>query len=154
MLLTPAGWTIVTLLCLVCLRKLLVSYSSYRSDLTRTRQRAHITPILKSLHWFPVCHRITFKIIVLVFKSLNGFAPSYLSDMIQTYVSARSLRSSDSNLLTDPEVRTKRLGEAAFVNLAPGLWNSLPEGLWGSKSFDFQTFRKTHILPLLSPEVF
>ncbi len=35
----------------------------------------HVTPILKSLHWLPVHHRI----ILYVLKSLNNLAPSYLS---------------------------------------------------------------------------
>ena len=29
--------------------------------ITRTRQRDHITPVLRALHWLPVCHRIEFK---------------------------------------------------------------------------------------------
>ena len=34
--------------------------------LTKTRGRDHITPVLKSLHWLPVCFRIDFKVILLV----------------------------------------------------------------------------------------
>ena len=42
--------------------------------LTRTRKFEHITPILKSLHWLPVQHRISFKILLMVYKALNGLA--------------------------------------------------------------------------------
>lgn len=48
--------------------------------LTGTKKREHITPVLASLHWLPVCFRIDFKILLLVFKILNGLAPSYLSE--------------------------------------------------------------------------
>src|SRR4029434_2879668 len=37
--------------------------------LTKTRRRAHITPVLKSLHWLPVSFRIDFKVLLLVYKS-------------------------------------------------------------------------------------
>lgn len=38
---------------------------------TGTRKYEHITPILLSLHWLPVCFRIEFKILLFVFKVLN-----------------------------------------------------------------------------------
>ena len=40
--------------------------------LTGTKKREHITPVLSSLHWLPVRYRVDFKIILFVFKSLNG----------------------------------------------------------------------------------
>ena len=39
--------------------------------LTDTRKVDHITPVLRSLHWLPVDQRIDFKILLLVFKSLD-----------------------------------------------------------------------------------
>ena len=50
--------------------------------LTRTRGREHITPVLKSRHWLPVRFRIDFKVLLLVFRCLNGLGPSYLSDLL------------------------------------------------------------------------
>ena len=44
---------------------------------TRTGKFDHITPVLKQLHWLPVRYRIVFKILLLVYKALNGTAPSY-----------------------------------------------------------------------------
>ena len=38
----------------------------------------HITPVLRELHWLPVCYRIEYKIILLTFKVLHGMAPDYL----------------------------------------------------------------------------
>ena len=40
---------------------------------TRTKKVDHITPVLRSLHWLPVCQRTDFKILLLVYKTLNGF---------------------------------------------------------------------------------
>ena len=42
-----------------------------------TRKFDHITPTLIDLHWLPIRHRIVFKILLLVYKSLNGKAPSH-----------------------------------------------------------------------------
>ncbi|KAK0150881.1 hypothetical protein N1851_008003 [Merluccius polli] len=100
----------------------------------RTRKRAHITPILKSLHWLPVCFRIDFKIILLVFKALNGLGPSYLTDLLLSYEPSRTLRSSGTGLLTVPTVNTKNYGEASFHFYGPRLWNSLPEDLRAADS--------------------
>jgi len=39
----------------------------------------HVTPLLLELHWLRIEQRIQFKLSVLVFRCLNGLAPSYLS---------------------------------------------------------------------------
>ena len=52
----------------------------------------HITPIFKQLHWLPVRYRIVFKILLLVYKALNGTAPSYISELLKYHTSERKLR--------------------------------------------------------------
>jgi len=94
--------------------------------LTRTRKYDHISPVLRSLHWLPVAQRIDFKTALLVYKSLHGLAPKYISDMLEPYEPTRTLRTSGMGLLLVPRVRTKQ-GEAAFQVYAPKIWNSLPE---------------------------
>uniref|UniRef100_A0A671UM61 Reverse transcriptase domain-containing protein n=1 Tax=Sparus aurata TaxID=8175 RepID=A0A671UM61_SPAAU len=114
--------------------------------LTRTRGREHITPVLESLHWLPVRFRIDFKVLLLVFKCLNGIAPSYLSDLLLPYQPSRTLRSSGSGLLSLPKPRTKTHGEAAFSHYGPRLWNSLPENLRSAETVDiFKGRLKTHL---------
>ena len=49
----------------------------------------HITPVLRSLHWLPVCERIDFKILQLVYKVLNGLGPKYISDLLLHYEPSR-----------------------------------------------------------------
>ena len=41
---------------------------------TQTGKFDHITPVLFDLHWLPVSYRIVFKILLLVFKSLNNLS--------------------------------------------------------------------------------
>ncbi len=88
------------------------------------RKREQITPILASLHWLPVHFRNDFK--VLVYKSLKGLAPSYLSDLIQPHDPLRALRSADRLLLVVPRSRLKSRVDRAFAVAAPKLWNNLP----------------------------
>ncbi len=66
--------------------------------LTRSHKRDHITPVLQSLHWLPVRYRVDFKILLIVHKSLNGMAPSYISDLLIEHNVTRSLRSSNQSL--------------------------------------------------------
>ena len=87
----------------------------------------NLDPFLKSSRSvLPVEQRITFKILLFVFKSLNGLAPFYLSDLISTYVPSRSLRSASLSLLHVPRSNQKTYGDRAFAVAAPRLWNALP----------------------------
>ena len=43
----------------------------------------HITPYLIDLRWLPVEFRINFKVLLFVFKALNGKAPRYISELIR-----------------------------------------------------------------------
>ncbi|KAJ0016364.1 hypothetical protein NQD34_014654 [Periophthalmus magnuspinnatus] len=81
--------------------------------LTRTRKYEHISPVFRSLHWLPVAQRIDFKAALLVYKSLHGLGPKYISDMLVPYEPSRNLRTSGTGLLLVPRVRIKH-GESAF----------------------------------------
>ena len=64
------------------LAKLQVLQNTAARVVSLTRKYDHITPVLQSLHWLPVKFRIVFKVLLLVYKALNGMAPPYLSDML------------------------------------------------------------------------
>lgn len=94
--------------------------------LTRTGKFACITPVLVDLHWLPIKYRIQFKILLLTFKITNNTAPSYLKELLKSYVPARALRSSTQLLLVQPRSRLKSRGDRALALAAPELWNNLP----------------------------
>ena len=50
--------------------------------LTRTGNFDHITPILASLHRLLITSSSDFKVLLFIYKSLHGLAPSYLRDLI------------------------------------------------------------------------
>ena len=110
-----------------------------------SRKSEHITPILHSLHWLPIHHRITFQIVLLTYKILHGQAPKYLSDLISLRCS-RPLRSSSTLQLTLGPRTVTRYGDRAFSVIAPILWNKLPAHIHNSHSLDqFKTLLKMHL---------
>ncbi len=64
------------------IRELQLIQNAAARILTRTRKSEHITPVLRSLHWLPVTFRIDFKVLLLVYKSLNGLGPKYIANML------------------------------------------------------------------------
>lgn len=98
--------------------------------LTLTRQRDHISPILKQLHWLPVTYRIKYKILLLMWRAQNNLAPRYVADMLTRWEPARTgLRSQSTNRMLVPRTRLKTYGDRAFSVAGPVLWNKLPVSL-------------------------
>lgn len=42
----------------------------------------HVTPLLRELHWLPVFFWMQFRMLVIVFKALNGTGADYLQDRL------------------------------------------------------------------------
>ena len=106
-----------------------VNLNSAARLITRTKKHAHITPVLKQLHWLPIQSRINFKLLLLTYQCLNSLAPEYLSEELIEYVPSRNLRSSQGYLLKFPVVRTKFYVERSFCYAAPKLWNTIPSSI-------------------------
>ena len=81
---------------------------------------------LQSLHWLPIRSRINFKIAVLVYKCLQGKAPEYLQNLLNTYIPKREgLRSGAIiDRLIIPRTEKKTFADRAFS--VPKVWNNLP----------------------------
>ena len=84
-------------------------------------------------HLFSIPHtgsqlkkRIDFKVASLCFKSLNGSAPTYFSDLLHHYTPSRQLSSSaDTRLFRIPSICTDSSGQRSFLYQAPATWNQL-----------------------------
>ena len=103
-------------------------------------------PMLKKLQWLPVKARVIFKIVVLVFKCLQGSAPSYLRNMVEIEQPKYSLTWSAAGiLLSVPATRTK-MCDRSFHVAGPKLWNSLPSDIRSlSSECVFRQRLKTHL---------
>ena len=98
--------------------------------ISKQRKFDHITPVLKSLHWLRVEHRILFKLLMITVKAIHGIAPIYLSDLIRVNEQKRSLRQNNRmKVLSVPRFNTATYERKAFVNAAPTEWNKLPENI-------------------------
>lgn len=114
--------------------------------LRKVPKREHITPVLKAIHWLPVPARIEFKILVTVFKCIQGTAPPYLQELVRMRDLPRTdLRSTEAPLLHCPR-SSSQLEMRAFGTAAPALWNDLPPALRRLTSLDiFKCKLKTHL---------
>lgn len=79
-----------------------------------------------TLHWLPVRFWIEFKILLLVYKCMNGAAPSYLVELLSRYVPSSLLRSGDWYNLNVPRISLGTCGGQSFSCATPQLWNQLP----------------------------
>ena len=69
----------------------------------------------------PIRHRIDFKILLLVYKSLNAKASSYLSDLSTFRRTSYSLRSASNGDLVEPSSKMRTYGDRSFAVCAPRL---------------------------------
>jgi len=112
-------------------------------------RRDDVTPLVRDkLHWLRGRERITFKLYLLVFKAINGLAPSYLQDLcvpVTTVYTRAALRSAARGDLVVPRTR-RRLGHQAFCVAGPTAWNSLPSDIRTASSVTtFKNLLKTHL---------
>ena len=73
------------------------------------------------LHWLRIPQRIQFKLCLLVYKSLHGTAPTYLSELVNQVNkndARRRLRSATIGDLIVPRTRTN-FGQHAFATAGP-----------------------------------
>ena len=95
-----------------------------------------------------IVSRTKFKVLLLVYKALNGLAPKYIKELLVPYKPSRHLRSEARGLLDEPRTRLK-FGDRAFSISAPRLWNALPQNLKDSQSCQaFKKCLKTHLFRL------
>ena len=131
------------------IRRLQLIQNAAARLLTGTKRSDHISPILATLHWLPLSFRIDFKILLLVFKALNGQAPTYIRDLLLPYKPDRCLRSAGTALLMVPRSCLVTKGDQTFAVCAPQLWNSLPGDLRQVSSMaSLKSFLKTHFYRL------
>ena len=112
-----------------------------------SRLQTHTSMLIRNLHWLSVSERIKYKIAMLTFKALHFSKPSYLTELLHPYHPSRKLRSSDTNLLVIPDIRTS-IGRRSFSFAAPTVWNSLPQSLRSCSNLtSFCRKLKTHLFP-------
>ena len=87
-----------------------------------------MTPLLRELHWLRMSQRIDYKLAVLVYRCLNGLAPSYFANLqhVADLDAWRRLRSASMSTLVVPVTCLSTVGDRALPVAAACVWNSLP----------------------------
>ena len=100
---------------------------------TNHRKYAHVTPILKQLHWLPVKYRCKFKTSTLVYKFIHSGSPSYFQPFLTLSSCSYSTRRShpDHQYLTVLHFRSSvfksvKHFDHSFAFDAPKIWHELP----------------------------
>ena len=62
---------------------------------------------------------MAFKVLLLTYKAMNGFAPSYLTSLLIPYIPRRNLRSASKGLLVVPRSVSCTYEDRAFSVVAP-----------------------------------
>ena len=95
------------------------------------RRRESATEALKKLHWLNIEARVTFKILLLVYKILNGLCSRNLELQYKTF----NGRDDDYLLLETPSFKTA-YGKRIFSYNASRLWNALPVRIRGTETVE------------------
>ena len=106
---------------------------------------------MKILHWLAIEFRTKFKLLTIVFKTLQGNGPSYLQTKLHTISYWMTTRRSTKKGITlkAPFNKKKTYGNHGFTYTAASHWKMLPEYI--QLTGDISTFRrllKTHYFKL------
>jgi len=105
------------------INRLQVAQNSLARVVCQAPRSAGATKLRQQLHWLPVRQRINHRLAVITYRTRSTGNPAYLHHLIQDYLPARTLRSSDKLLLTVPRM-VLALSAKAFSVSAPSVWNS------------------------------
>jgi len=107
----------------------------------------------EKLHWFDVRDRVTFKLVVMVHRCLNGRSPQYLAvHCVPLSSSQRQLRSAERNLLHVPQGhRLNTYDPLAFAIDGPSAGNSLMDPVRNPNSTEaaFRRLLKTFFVRMV-----
>ena len=97
-----------------------------------------------NVHWLRMPERITYKLCLLVYRSLHDMAPPYIRELCKAPHSAGgrySLRSADNHDLFEPRYKLSTMGLRSFSVAAPKVWNTLPVTALRAQDLPYETFR-------------
>ena len=104
-------------------------------------KRAPSIDLFKELQWLSFSDRCKYHSAVLIYKVLNGTAPSYMTDFVSfSQNNVYNLRSiANNDLILQSRHKTKYM-QASFVNYSRNIWNIIPSQVRNSS--DIRTFKK------------
>ena len=106
------------------------------------KKRDSAQDCMKMLHWLPIEFRTKFKLLTIVFKTLQGNGPSHLRRKLNSMTYRRTTRRSTTKCITleVPFNKKKTQGDRGFSHTAATHWNKLPEYI--RQTDDISIFRR------------
>ena len=92
---------------------------------TNLRKYDHITVSMRNLHWLRIRDRITFKVVLLVYKAGCGNL-QYLSELLTKHRPSRALRSTFNTTYTPKFFKNQLPKQSSFMSMGPRIWEDLP----------------------------
>ena len=84
----------------------------------------HISPTISALGWLPIKEHLLYRDTLLMFKCINGQAPSYLCDKFKQRNQIHNRNTRGNEELDIPKFRTST-GQRTFKYRGTKLWNEL-----------------------------
>ncbi len=88
-------------------------------------------PLLSKLNWMTIMDQVKYRKAILVYKSPNGLAPSYMRKMFKfvSDVSKRNTRYVDKTKLYLPTGKHLKIFTDSFAYSAAEVWNTIPNNI-------------------------
>ena len=102
--------------------------------------------MLNELHWLPRRKRISFKVLLVLYKAMHGLTPDYITVLATPYVALRHLRSANDNLLVVQKTQL-HYGDITFTVASANMWNKLPAVIKPSGNVNIFKKKKSFIYP-------
>ena len=130
--------------------KLQLAQNSAARIIDRTPRRAHMTQVLRDLHWLPIVKHCQYHILMFTYNVLHQNAPQYVCEMVIWYHPNNQLRSANTTSLVPHRHKIILYGRRLMDTGAAVLWNNLPNNIKCASSFHLlKTFENISCLKSL-----
>ncbi len=94
--------------------------------------------MFKSLNWVPLRDRVTYRKVCMMYKSLNGLPPVYMSEMFKCVHEShsRDTRTSARSNRSQPSGKHKDIYINSFAYSGAKIWNDTPTNIRNSGSLE------------------
>ena len=132
--------------------KSLQSIQNYAAKVVCKKQKYDSsTECLYKLHWLPIHYRCIYKLMTIMYKTLDEQEPQYLFNKLSFKTSKLTTRQSSANSkqLVVPFNRKRTQGDRGFSFTGPSYWNQLPNHIKEADNFGkFKKLLKIHYFRL------
>ena len=99
-----------------------------------------------ALHWLPVQYKIQYKVLLITYKALNNTTPGYITELINSKSTTRSLHSNNIYFMYPIVIQSHMVSVHSCKQCPYLIWNSIPLEFHSSSTVNtFKKAIKTHL---------